>query len=313
MMKKFFFALSLLFLCNTLSGVAQDLIVKIDATQIKAKVMEITSDAVRYKRFSNPDGPTYVLSVAEIDYIRYVNGEVDRFKKSAPAQTPIPTAEKQPASVEQPAPTKQSATRAEKKTPPTPAQKSDAGEYVLRRYKVGEYYSRDGVEGIICSVTEDGLHGTIISLDEIYLPWSEFRKPNLRVIGANNSMDGRANMEIVAAYIAANKLKWEDFPAFKWCRDKGEGWYLPAIDEVLTLGNNYNGGTRSRVDRQMRNKFNDTAKAHGGQRMSRMVYYFSSTEKDEKSAYTSYMEIDPPFVIEIPKYNKFLVRAMYRF
>ncbi len=312
MMKKFFFALSLLFLCNTLSGVAQDLIVKIDATQIKAKVMEITSDAVRYKRFSNPDGPTYVLSVAEIDYIRYVNGEVDRFKKSVSTQPQTPAAEAQPAPITQPAPTKQPAASAEQKPsaiPSTPA----AGEYVLRRYKVGEYYSRDGVEGIICSVTEDGLHGTIVSLDEIYLMWSEFRKPNLQVVGANDSTDGRVNMEIVAAYIAANNLKWEDFPAFKWCRDKGDGWYLPAIDEVLTFGNNYNGGTRARVDRRMRNKFNETAKAYGGQRMSRMVYYFSSTEKDEKSAYTSYLEIEPPFVVEIPKYNKFLVRAMRRF
>ncbi len=297
-MKKFFFVLSLLFLCNTLSGVAQDLIVKIDATQIKAKVVEITSDAVRYKRFSNPDGPTYTLPVTEIDYIRYVNGEVDRFRKSASAQPQASAAEAQPAPAKQPA-----------STSSTPA----AGEYVLRRYKVGDYYSRDGVEGIICSVTEDGLHGTIVSLDEIYLMWSGFRKPNLRVVGANDNADGRINMEIVAAYIAANNLKWEDFPAFKWCRDKGDGWYLPAIDEVLTLGNNYNGGTRARVDRQMRNKFNETAKAHGGQRMSRMVYYFSSTEKDEKSAYTSYMEIEPPFVVEIPKYNKFMVRAMHRF
>lgn len=306
-MKKIFFVLSLLFLCNTLSGVAQDLIVKIDATHIKAKVEEITSDAVRYKRFSNPDGPTYVLPVAEIDYICYANGEIDRFKKSASDKIPTSATEAQPVTALQPA------TPAEQKTTSVPAQTSAAGEYVLRRYNIGEYYSHDGVEGIICSVTEDGLHGTVISLDEIYLSWSEFRKPDLRTIGANNRSDGRVNMEIVAAYIAANNLKWEDFPAFKWCREKGEGWYLPSIDEVLTLGNNYNGGTRLQVNRQMRNKFNETAVAHGGKRMNRIVFYFSSTEKDEKSAYTSYMAIDPPYVVEIPKHNKFLVRAMCRF
>lgn len=43
------------------------------------------------------------------------------------------------------------------------------------------------------------------------------------------------------------------------------------------------------------------------------VYYFSSTEMDEKNAYTTHMGIEPPYVIEIPKYNKFLVRAVHKF
>ena len=47
--------------------------------------------------------------------------------------------------------------------------------------------------------------------------------------------------------------------------------------------------------------------------MDRLVYYFSSTEKDEKTAYTSHMDLEPPFVVEIPKHNKFLVRAVRRF
>ena len=58
-------------LCGVLTAAAQDLIVKTDATKVEAKVTEITPDAVRYKRFSNPDGPTYVLPVADIDYIQY--------------------------------------------------------------------------------------------------------------------------------------------------------------------------------------------------------------------------------------------------
>ena len=56
-------------LCGALTAAAQDLIVKTDATKIEAKVIEITPEAVRYKRFSNPDGPTYVLPVKEIHYI----------------------------------------------------------------------------------------------------------------------------------------------------------------------------------------------------------------------------------------------------
>lgn len=184
---------------------------------------------------------------------------------------------------------------------------------MLKEYEIGELYDRDGVTGIVCSLTDDKQHGLVLSLDEIYLHWSEFRKPELCVVGAENRTNGMDNMERVARYIEANGLTWDDFPAFKWCRDKGEGWYLPAIDELLTIGHNYNGGTRLQNDRQARNKFNGALKDAGGERMDRMVYYFSSTEMDEKNAYTSHMSIEPPYVVGIPKYNKFLVRAVHRF
>ena len=45
----------------------------------------------------------------------------------------------------------------------------------------------------------------------------------------------------------------------------------------------------------------------------RVEGYFSSTEMDEMNAYTTHMGIEPPYVIEIPKYNKFLVRAVHKF
>ncbi len=286
--------------CGISAAVAQDLIVRTDSTRIEARVTEVSPETVRYKRFSNPDGPTYVLPVAGIDYIRYANGETDRFRQPA-APAPAPDA-----SVATPAPA--SATSSDPAAPAAlPVQ------YELKRYAVGDYYDFNGVKGVVCKVTEDGLHGMVVSLDEVMIPWSVFRKPDLRTVGAVDRTDGRVNMQTVARYIAENGLSWDDFPAFKWCREQGEGWYLPAIDEVLAIGNNFNGGTRMHYDRQARNRFNDALKEHGGKRMDRLVYYFSSTEQDEKSVYTSHMDMKPPYVVGIPKYNKFLVRAVHLF
>ncbi len=306
----------------TVSLSAQDLIVKADATQVEARVLEISPEQIRYKRFSNPDGPTYVLPVSAVDYIRYANGETESFRAAQPAQPepaplqPVPS---------QPAPSQ--AVPAQPATPATPADRpaktaaaptpvyspAPATPYALQRYNIGDFYDVDGVKGVVCQLDENRTHGLILSLDEIYLHWSEFDKTDMRTVGADDVADGRANMEKVAAYIAANNGSWDDFPAFKWCRDKGEGWYLPAINELLTIGHNYNGGSRAKYDRQARNRFNDALKEHGGDRMDRLVYYFSSTEKDEKSACTSHMDLEPPFVVEIPKYQKFLVRAVRRF
>ena len=297
--------------CGISAAVAQDLIVRTDSTRIEARVTEVSPETVRYKRFSNPDGPTYVLPVAGIDYIRYANGETDRFRQPA-APAPAPDA-----SVATPAPAPAPAPDAPVAAPaPAPAPAAPAAlpvQYELKRYAVGDYYDFNGVKGVVCKVTEDGLHGMVVSLDEVMIPWSVFRKPDLRTVGAVDRTDGRVNMQTVARYIAENGLSWDDFPAFKWCREQGEGWYLPAIDEVLAIGNNFNGGTRMHYDRQARNRFNDALKEHGGKRMDRLVYYFSSTEQDEKSVHTSHMDMKPPYVVGIPPYNKFLVRAVHLF
>lgn len=302
-MKKLLFVLFAVWR-GAMTAAAQDLIVKTDASQVEARVLEISPDAVRYKRFSNPDGPTYVLPVAEIRYIRYANGEVEYYAKEVPAE-PLTPARSAGEAQEQAAGETEAAPQAEAPRP--------APEYVLRRYEVGDLYDRDGVKGVVCIVSDEGTHGLVISLEQIYLTWSEFRKPDLRTVGAGNRTDGEENMRTVEAYIAANGLSWDDFPAFKWCRERGEGWYLPSIDELLTIGHNYNGGSRMKNNRQARNKFNDALKDAGGKRMDRMVYYFSSTEMDEKNAYTSHTSLEPPYVVEIPKYNKFLVRAVHKF
>ena len=302
-MKKLLFVLFAVW-CGAMTAAAQDLIVKTDASQVEARVLEISPDAVRYKRFSNPDGPTYVLPVAEIRYIRYANGEVEYYAKEVPAE-PLTPARSAGEAQEQAAGETEAAPQAEAPRP--------APEYVLRRYEVSDLYDRDGVKGVVCIVSDEGTHGLVISLEQIYLTWSEFRKPDLRTVGAGNRTDGEENMRTVEAYIAANGLSWDDFPAFKWCRERGEGWYLPSIDELLTIGHNYNGGSRMKNNRQARNKFNDALKDAGGKRMDRMVYYFSSTEMDEKNAYTSHTSLEPPYVVEIPKYNKFLVRAVHKF
>lgn len=335
--------------CGISAAVAQDLIVRTDSTRIEARVTEVSPETVRYKRFSNPDGPTYVLPVAGIDYIRYANGETDRFRQpAAPAPapavaapvpgTPAAPAPAPDAPVAAPAPAPAPALEVAAPVPGTPAAPAAAPDapvaaptpasatfsvpaapaalpvqYELKRYAVGDYYDFNGVKGVVCKVTEDGLHGMVVSLDEVMIPWSVFRKPDLRTVGAVDRTDGRVNMQTVARYIAENGLSWDDFPAFKWCREQGEGWYLPAIDEVLAIGNNFNGGTRMHYDRQARNRFNDALKEHGGKRMDRLVYYFSSTEQDEKSVYTSHMDMKPPYVVGIPKYNKFLVRAVHLF
>lgn len=77
----------LMLLCST-AIFAQDVIVKKDGSTILAKVLEVNTDNIRYKKHSNPNGPTYTIGKSEIMSINYENGEKEFFKEeSIPSQS----------------------------------------------------------------------------------------------------------------------------------------------------------------------------------------------------------------------------------
>jgi hypothetical protein len=72
---------SLLFLITAINIFAQDTIVKISGEEIQSKVVEITSTIVKYKKFSNLDGPIYSIEKVEIEEIAFENGDIEIFTK----------------------------------------------------------------------------------------------------------------------------------------------------------------------------------------------------------------------------------------
>ena len=73
-------------LLSATSVFAQDVIVKKDGSTILSKVVEIGSTEVKYKKFSNQNGPTYTITKAEIQTINYENGEKDTFSDAVVTQ-----------------------------------------------------------------------------------------------------------------------------------------------------------------------------------------------------------------------------------
>lgn len=58
---------------------AQDIIVKRDGSTILSRVLEISTSTIKYKKFQNLDGPTYVINTNEVFSINYQNGEKELF------------------------------------------------------------------------------------------------------------------------------------------------------------------------------------------------------------------------------------------
>lgn len=87
-----FLLVSLIFLGVAKIAAAQDVIVKKDSSTILSKVVEISSTEIKYKKWSNQDGPTYLININEVMSINYANGEIDKFE-SQPEETPVVTEE----------------------------------------------------------------------------------------------------------------------------------------------------------------------------------------------------------------------------
>lgn len=74
-------------LCIAGMATAQDVILKKDNSTILSKVLEINSNEIKYKKWSNQEGPTYSISISEVINIQYQNGNVDKFSNNENVQT----------------------------------------------------------------------------------------------------------------------------------------------------------------------------------------------------------------------------------
>lgn len=74
--------MTMLIVLETMFVIAQDVIVKKDNSTIVAKVLEILPESVKYKKWSNPNGPIYTILNSDIIAINYENGEIERFDNS---------------------------------------------------------------------------------------------------------------------------------------------------------------------------------------------------------------------------------------
>ena len=166
-----------------------------------------------------------------------------------------------------------------------------------KEWAVGDYYEVGSVKGVVVWVDESKLKGKIISLDETVSVWSTGNK----YTGAQSTTDGKGN----TAKVKALDNELTSFPAFKWCVDKGEGWYLPAADEVKCF---------LAADPVVK----ETLAAHGGTPLD--SYYWSSTESDSNSETTAYWiygykgkDITTNSDSKTSPEDDTLVRAMYQF
>ena len=96
-------------------------------------------------------------------------------------------------------------------------------------YKIGDFYNENGKTGIVFEVNSDGTSGKIYTISPVSeARWASDQSEVDNLVGANDSSDGANNLEAVMRI-----PDWQSkYPAFAACAKLGDGWYLPAIDEL---------------------------------------------------------------------------------
>ena len=132
-------------------------------------------------------------------------------------------------------------------------------------YDIGYYYDDGTKQGVVFEVTDDGRHGKIVSLNESHkgLQWASDENEQKRWVQKDFDLNMLDNVRLVEGW-------HEKYPAFAWCADLGEGWYLPSLDEL----------ERFMLDEYIHNAVNRTLKTKGKKLANKgeSIRYWSSLE-----------------------------------
>jgi len=145
------------------------------------------------------------------------------------------------------------------------------------------WLQENGKRGIVFSVDETGFHGKIVSMTQSRneLKWTSDKSMHQEQIGANDKSLGLNNMDVIKSCEDWRKK----YPAFAWCEQLGEGWYLPALREAEKI-----------LHVELMNLLNKRLIANGGQPIAggaayywtSAAYYWTSTEGGDSGAWVAY-------------------------
>lgn len=128
----------------------------------------------------------------------------------------------------------------------------------VKTYKIGDFYPDDSnPEGVVCSVSGNGEHGKIVSLDQGKMQW-DVNSLFCTDYGCNSNSDGSKN----------NMGNTQPFA--KWVRNHGADWYGPARYEL-------------RLSREEISAINSTLSSKGYPILR--GFYWTSTEHSSNTAY----------------------------
>lgn len=123
-------------------------------------------------------------------------------------------------------------------------------------------------------------------------------------------------MSQVGLYNTTDPFKYwgqdvNDYPAFKWCMEHGEGWFLPSSTELRWMWDTITNGARN-FDAPSVAEYNELIVENGGEPFCETYYWSSNETSEEYIEVIAFMD-DSVVCLDPLKDSIFTARAAYRF
>ena len=179
-------------------------------------------------------------------------------------------------------------------------------------YEIGQIYDINGTNGVCYAIKtdkEDNMWAYFFSMDEEYLQWST---ENVWCNcgsdkGAWNTYDP---FDPRYSHAEGGVRDINNYPAFKWCMEHGDDWFMPSSTELQWMWDAVSGGTHD-FDCDTMKAYNKLLTDNGGEPFQE-TYYWSSNETSEDMIELIAFMADSVVCLEPYKTSRYSVRAACR-
>ena len=181
------------------------------------------------------------------------------------------------------------------------------------KYEPGMYYNENGIEGVIFAIKADNNGDTwcyLVSMDEEDLQWST-ENVCCNCFSDKGIWNTKDPFDPVYSRADGGVRDINNYPAFKWCMEHGDGWFLPSYTELNWMWEAITNGERD-FNVPSVAAFNKVLTDHDGTAISQDYYWSSNEETADMATLVAFMD-DSIVCLDPQKTKNYRVRATYRF
>ena len=179
-------------------------------------------------------------------------------------------------------------------------------------YEIGQIYEVNGAKGVAYAIKTDRQNRTwayFFSMDEADLQWST-ENVWCNCISDKGSWNTYDPFDPNYSQADGGVRDINNYPAFKWCMDHGDGWFMPSSDELQWMWDAISEGTH-KFDNASVAAYNKLLTDNGGMPFVETYYWSSNETADDLVELIAFMN-DSVVCLDPQKSYKYTVRAATR-
>ena len=180
-------------------------------------------------------------------------------------------------------------------------------------YEIGQIYDVNGTKGMIYAIKSDNAGNNwvyLCSIDEADLQWST-ENVMCNCISSKGEWNTYDPFNPTYSKADGGVRDINNYPAFKWCMEHGDGWFMPSSTELQWMWDAISEGTH-KFNNPSVEKYNKILTDNGGMPFVETYYWSSNETAADSVELIAFME-DSIVCLEPYKTKKYTVRAAYRF